>query len=66
MIEIIDLKKHFGPKHILRGVNLKIEEGKTLAIIGGSGTGKSTLIKCIIRLLEPDGGNRHHAGNRTN
>lgn len=56
MIEIIDLKKHFGPKHILRGVNLKIEEGKTLAIIGGSGTGKSTLIKCIIRLLEPDGG----------
>lgn len=56
MIEIIDLKKHFGPKHILRGVNLKIEEGKTLAVIGGSGTGKSTLIKCIIRLLEPDGG----------
>ena len=56
MIEIKDLKKHFGPKHILRGVNLKIEDGTTLAVIGGSGTGKSTLIKCIIRLLEPDGG----------
>jgi len=56
MIEIIDLKKSFGPKHILRGVNLKIEDGKTMAVIGGSGTGKSTLIKCIIRLLEPDGG----------
>ena len=57
MIEIKNLQKHFGDKQILRGVNLNIKEGEVTTIIGGSGTGKSTLIKCIIRLLEPDGGN---------
>lgn len=56
MIKIKDLKKYFGSKRILRGVNLDIKEGEVTTIIGGSGTGKSTLIKCIIRLLEPDGG----------
>ncbi len=56
MINIKDLKKYFGSKHILRGVNLDIKDGEVTTIIGGSGTGKSTLIKCIIRLLEPDGG----------
>lgn len=56
MIKIKDLKKYFGSKHILRGVNLDIKDGEVTTIIGGSGTGKSTLIKCIIRLLEPDGG----------
>ena len=56
MIKIENLKKHFGSKHILDGVNLEIKDGEVTTIIGGSGTGKSTLIKCIIRLLEPDGG----------
>ncbi|MDD6173779.1 MAG: ABC transporter ATP-binding protein [Elusimicrobia bacterium] len=56
MIKIRNLKKYFGSKHILRGVNLDIKDGEVTTIIGGSGTGKSTLIKCIIRLLEPDGG----------
>ncbi len=56
MIKIKDLKKYFGSKHILRGVDLDIKDGEVTTIIGGSGTGKSTLIKCIIRLLEPDGG----------
>ena len=56
MIEIKDLKKSFGNKHILKGVNLKINAGEVTTIIGGSGTGKSTLIKCIIRLLEPEHG----------
>ena len=56
MIKIENLKKHFGPKHILNGVNLEFKDGEVTTIIGGSGTGKSTLIKCIIRLLEPDGG----------
>ena len=56
MIKIENLQKHFGPKHILNGVNLEIKDGEVTTIIGGSGTGKSTLIKCIIRLLEPDGG----------
>jgi len=56
MIEIKDLKKSFGHKHVLKGVNLKVNEGEITTVIGGSGTGKSTLIKCIIRLLEPEHG----------
>ena len=48
MIEIKDLQKSFGPKQVLKDVNLKIEEGKTTCILGGSGSGKSTLIKCLI------------------
>ena len=57
MIEIKNLQKHFGTKQVLRGVTLDIKEGEVTTVIGGSGTGKSTLIKCIIRLIEPDGGN---------
>ena len=56
MIKIENLKKSFGQKHVLKDVNLDIKEGRVTTIIGGSGTGKSTLIKCIIRLLEPEGG----------
>ena len=56
MIDIIDLKKSFGPKQVLKDVNLKIEEGKTTCILGGSGSGKSTLIKCLIGLEEVTGG----------
>lgn len=56
MIELVNLKKNFGSKQVLRGVNLKVETGKIVSIIGGSGSGKSTTIKCIIRLLKPDGG----------
>lgn len=56
MIEIEDLKKSFGPKQVLKDINLKIEEGKTTCILGGSGSGKSTLIKCLIGLEEATGG----------
>lgn len=56
MIEIINLKKEYGSKKILKGINLKIEEGKTTCILGGSGAGKSTLIKCLIRLEDPTSG----------
>ena len=56
MIKIVDLKKSFGPKEVLRGVNLTIEEGKTTCILGGSGSGKSTLIKCLIRLEDATSG----------
>lgn len=56
MIEIIDLKKSFGNKEVLRGVNLSIEEGKTNVIIGASGCGKSVLLKHIVGLLKPDEG----------
>ena len=56
MIEIIDLHKNFGPHHVLRGVNLKVEKGESMTVIGGSGSGKSVLIKHIIGLLFPDKG----------
>lgn len=56
MIEISDLHKSFGRKQVLDGVTLTIREGETVVIIGGSGTGKSVLLKHIIGLLEPDEG----------
>ncbi|MEO8398529.1 MAG: ABC transporter ATP-binding protein [Ignavibacteriaceae bacterium] len=56
MIEIKNLYKKFGNNEVLRGVNLKIETGETLVIIGKSGEGKSVLLKHIVRLLKPDAG----------
>jgi phospholipid/cholesterol/gamma-HCH transport system ATP-binding protein len=56
MIEIVDLYKSFGQKEVLRGVNLFIEKGQSMVIIGGSGSGKSVLLKHIIGLLRPDKG----------
>ena len=56
MIEIINLHKSFGDHHVLRGVNLKVEKGESMTVIGGSGSGKSVLIKHIIGLLFPDKG----------
>jgi phospholipid/cholesterol/gamma-HCH transport system ATP-binding protein len=56
MIEIVDLYKSFGEKHVLNGVNLSIHKGETLVIIGRSGEGKSVLIKHIVGLLQPDSG----------
>ncbi len=56
MIEIKDLKKSFGSKKVLDGVNLTIAKGITLVIIGRSGCGKSVLLKHIIGLLKPDEG----------
>ena len=56
MIEIKNLWKVFGTKEVLRGVNLKIEEGKITYILGLSGQGKSTIIKHIVGLLKPTAG----------
>jgi phospholipid/cholesterol/gamma-HCH transport system ATP-binding protein len=56
MIEIKNLKKKFGDNEILKGVNLTIDKGVTLVIIGRSGCGKSVLLKHIIGLLKPDEG----------
>jgi len=56
MIEIINLYKSFGENQVLRGVNLIINKGETLVIIGRSGEGKSVLIKHIVGLLQPDSG----------
>lgn len=56
MIQIVDLHKSFGENHVLRGVNLDIESGETIVIIGRSGCGKSVLVKHINGLLKPDQG----------
>ena len=56
MIEVCDLYKSFGENEVLNGINLKIEKGETIAIIGKSGCGKSVLIKHIVGLLYPDKG----------
>lgn len=56
MIEIINLHKSFGSNDVLRGVNLNIREGESLAIIGKSGCGKSVMLKHIVGLLKPDEG----------
>lgn len=55
-IEIRNLYKSFGRKKVLDGVNLDVRKGESLVVIGGSGTGKSVLIKCIQGLLTPDSG----------
>ena len=55
-LELKDVTKSFGRNHVLRGVNISIEKGKSLVVIGGSGTGKSVMIKCVLGLLSPDKG----------
>lgn len=56
MIKIVNLKKSFGEKKVLDGIDLEIEAGKITVVIGRSGEGKSVLIKHIIGLLKPDSG----------
>lgn len=56
VIEINNLKKSFGKLNVLKDVSLKLFKGENLVVLGKSGTGKSVLIQCIVRLLNPDGG----------
>lgn len=55
-IALSGVHKSFGPKHVLRGIDLEIPAGKSMVIIGGSGTGKSVMLKCILGLIQPDKG----------
>jgi phospholipid/cholesterol/gamma-HCH transport system ATP-binding protein len=55
-IALKGLKKRFGPKVVLDGIDLEVATGESLVVIGGSGTGKSVLLKCIICIIEPDEG----------
>jgi phospholipid/cholesterol/gamma-HCH transport system ATP-binding protein len=55
-IRIRDLHKSFGPKHVLDGIDLDVAEAESVVVIGGSGTGKSVLLKCVLGILEPDRG----------
>lgn len=56
MIELVDVHKSFGNNHVLRGVSLQVEAGENMVVIGGSGTGKSVILKHIIGLMRPDSG----------
>ena len=55
-IEVRGLKKSFGRKVVLDGIDLDVSEGESLVVIGGSGSGKSVTVKCILGLMPPDGG----------
>lgn len=55
-IELKDVHKNFGPKTVLDGINLQVERGQSMVVIGGSGTGKSVMLKCIIGLMAPTSG----------
>lgn len=55
-IEIKGLYKSFGAKKVLNGVDLAVEKGESLVVIGGSGSGKSVLIKCVLGIITPDAG----------
>ncbi len=57
MIKVENLHKSFGELIVLKGVSFEVPQGTTTVILGRSGTGKSVLLKCIVRLIEPDEGN---------
>lgn len=64
MIELKGVAKAFGPKHVLRDVNISVERGQSLVIIGGSGTGKSVTLKCVLGLIRPDAGEIRIGGEK--
>ncbi|MFQ5981548.1 MAG: ATP-binding cassette domain-containing protein [Candidatus Heimdallarchaeota archaeon] len=63
MIKAVNIHKSFGTLEALRGVSLRVHEGEKLVIIGSSGSGKSTFLRCINRLIEPDAGDTYFDGN---
>jgi phospholipid/cholesterol/gamma-HCH transport system ATP-binding protein len=56
VIEVVDLWKSFGDNHVLKGIDLVIPDGTTYVVLGGSGSGKTVLMKHVIGLLKPDRG----------
>ena len=56
MIRMENVTKAFGDNHVLQGMDLEITKGTSMVIIGGSGTGKSVALKCILGLIQPDSG----------
>jgi phospholipid/cholesterol/gamma-HCH transport system ATP-binding protein len=66
VIEINNLRKGFGTEDVLTNVSLKLYNGENLVVLGKSGSGKSVLIKCIVRLLDPDGGTINVLGENVN
>lgn len=64
-IQLNGVRKSFGAKQVLNGVDLVVPKGKSVVIIGGSGTGKSVTLKCILGLLHPDSGSIQIDGRET-
>src|SRR5664279_5562142 len=64
ILEVANLKKGFGKQEVLKNVSLKLFNGENLVVLGKSGSGKSVLIKCIVRLLNPDSGTVDITGSR--
>jgi phospholipid/cholesterol/gamma-HCH transport system ATP-binding protein len=56
ILELKSLKKSFGENHVLNGFDLQLFEGENLVVMGKSGSGKSVMIKCLVGLMQPDGG----------
>ena len=56
ILEIKDVRKHYGKKEVLKGVNLSVKEGEIISVLGPSGCGKSTLLNIIAGILPLDGG----------
>ncbi|MFC6200114.1 ABC transporter ATP-binding protein [Ponticaulis profundi] len=56
LLKLEGVHKSFGPKHVLNGVDIDVAPGRSLVIIGGSGTGKSVMLKCALGLMKPDKG----------
>ena len=55
-LQFTGVQKSFGPKRVLNGIDLSVPAGKSLVVIGGSGTGKSVMIKCALGILKPNAG----------
>ena len=64
-ISVRGLTKSFGPKNVLRCIDLDVAQGESMVVIGGSGSGKSVLLKCIIGLMQPDSGSVKIDGEET-
>ena len=64
IVQFRDIWKRFGPNIIYKGLDLDVFAGETLTIIGGSGTGKSVMLKCLIGLMKPDRGTIHAFGEQ--
>ena len=62
MIEVKDLRKGFGGKTVLNGVNVVMKPGQCNLIIGSSGSGKTVLMKCMVGLFQPDSGDILYSG----
>lgn len=64
-LKLEGVHKSFGDNHVLNGIDLEIETGKSLVVIGGSGTGKSVMLKCALGILQPDTGSIQVDGQET-